>query len=190
MTVCGFGILTNSCGAGCISSQSPRRSACSPLEDVAGPHTGTLANRAPLGARFFHALELGSAEARDGVGEFDDPRVGYRRQRFRHHGVVAVTAGGRAVSLRHAQGIEPAGSRPHSQGEIRGFTTPLSPRGGKTCAERTAPGIRCIQEGGGAVKPHVRHGDGRECKIATVDIVCVPPIVKGVTKIELSVSML
>jgi len=47
-----------------ILPESPVRSS-SPLEDVAGPHTGALSNRAPCGARFFMRLMPGSRRAVD-----------------------------------------------------------------------------------------------------------------------------
>ena len=47
-------ILLSRCCAGQISSQNHRCAACSPLEDVAGPHAGNHCNRAPQGPGFFH----------------------------------------------------------------------------------------------------------------------------------------
>jgi len=36
----GVRILRTRCCAGCVSSQNHRCAACSPLDDVAGPHAG------------------------------------------------------------------------------------------------------------------------------------------------------
>ena len=59
-----------------------------PLWKIAGPHAGKLKPGPAWGPVFFMCHKL--FEARDGVGEIGDLRLGDRRQHLGHDAVVAV----------------------------------------------------------------------------------------------------
>ena len=134
---------------GCISSQSRRCAACSPLEVCVGPHTGTLKPGPSRGPVFFvGAAPANRHGALESVGGPSRPWADSGSSRTRHPAPPQIPVRNEA---------------------------PPPPVASKACRP--------------PVKSQAGRGDVNECKIDTVDIVCVHPVVKGVTKTELSVRM-